>query len=106
MCAAKSFVFTEGAQVLRLSPLFHEDAQLFKLINLSILGCCYLAAGKDHSMATPDSIFGARVRGRFGTEQIAITRCHTRGSVRLRRPKRSKSRPPYPSDAHGGKKGA
>jgi hypothetical protein len=32
-------------------------------------------------MATPDSIFGARLRGRFGTEQIAITRCHTRGKV-------------------------
>jgi hypothetical protein len=31
MCAAKSFVFSEGAQVLRLRPLFHEDAQL--LIN-------------------------------------------------------------------------
>jgi hypothetical protein len=38
MCAAKSFVFSEGAQVLRLSPWFQEDAQLFKLINLRILG--------------------------------------------------------------------
>jgi hypothetical protein len=57
-------LFIEVAQGLRLRPLLHEDAQLFKLIYLSILGCFSLAAGKDHSMAPPESIFGARERGR------------------------------------------
>jgi hypothetical protein len=58
-------------------------------------------------MAPPESIFGARGRGRSwrGADRDHSLSCSGE-SVRLKRPKRSKSLPRYPNDCQRGKKSA